>query len=540
MKKILKKTLVSFMTVVVLLSVIGCKKDVPKTDDVVQLTLFIDVTGYSPQYKAWDGARIPEEVQKKLGVRLTTNDATVGGSEELNLMVAAGDMPDLVCVFYNDGPFSVLSESNLVVDMMPLIKEHAPEFYDYMGEGYWNFYKSNSGVNNYFVNWAFYPNAADKYAALGTWNRVPFSRVDIWNALGEPDITTPEKFLQHLREVRERYPDVKPFLASPVTTLTLGHNNHVGLNFLQTMFGIEAFYEKPDGSIMAAYNHPQYIEFITFMNDMAREGFITRDDLAATNEQFTSAHERGDVYMYIDAVDFLRYPPTGNPNVSYQAAPVFETTAGCPQAAIAGWTTFISKKSKNPEAAIKLIAYLAMQEGDRLNQWGQEGVDWEWNADGSPVYTDWYREQTAQSNDEYLRKRGGFHFSMNWGDHEWVSLNVPGELPHMRRSRDLYQDYFFARLNFLSLDPAGNIPEAIIFQQVKDYWLQAIPQVVLASSREEALTRFDNLKTTLSSMGINDVEKYWTTKSNRIVNAFGRDNLVLKGADNAIYHKFFD
>jgi hypothetical protein len=41
-------------------------------------------------------------------------------------------------------------------------------------------------------------------------------------------------------------------------------------------------------------------------------------------------------------------------------------------------------------------------------------------------------------------------------------------------------------------------------------------------------------------MGMASVEKYWTDKSNKIVNAFGRNNLILKGADNAIYHRSFD
>jgi hypothetical protein len=31
--------------------------------------------------------------------------------------------------------------------------------------------------------------------------------------------------------------------------------------------------------------------------------------------------------------------------------------------------------------------------------------------------------------------------------------------------------------------------------------------------------------------------KYWTMRSNRIRNAFGDDNLILWGADNAIYHR---
>jgi putative aldouronate transport system substrate-binding protein len=506
--------------------------------NVVELTMFTDWVGLPAHYTAWEGARIPEEVQRRIGVKLRNTIATT--EEEVNLMVASGDIPDLIAVEYNSAAWAVLSESALVVDLMPLIRKNSPEFYDYMGEGYWNFYKSNSGVNNFYVNWAFYPNAASKYSAIGGWNLALHQRTDIFEAMGKPDLSTPQKLLQHLIAVRDRYPNVKPFLSRPSTTLPFTHNNTVGLQFIAAMFGIEAYYEAPNGSISGAYTDPRYPELIKFLNALYRERILTREDLAGTRETFLANYDQGNFYMSVHGVSELRYPPKGNPDVTYQAAQAFDTTAGTQQAGIAGYATFVSRKCRYPDEAVKLMAYLAMQEGDRLNQWGQEGVDYEWNDKGSPVYTDWYLEQTAKSDTDYNMGRGQFMWSMNWADHEWVALNVPSELPYMRRVRDAYQDYFFARLNFLSLNPSGNIPESITFQQCKDYWDQAIPQIIMANSEAEALTQFNALRSTLTSMGMPSVERYWTDKSNKIVNAFGRNNLILKGADNAVYHKTYD
>jgi hypothetical protein len=149
-------------------------------------------------------------------------------------------------------------------------------------------------------------------------------------------------------------------------------------------------------------------------------------------------------------------------------------------------------------------------------------------------------EQTEKSSTDYFRDKGMFVWAMNWGDHDWFSLNVPGELPYMRRIRDVLQDHFFVRLNFLSLNPSGNIPEAITYQQLTDYWDQEIPQIIMAGSQQEALERFDAFKKILVNMGIGDVEKYWTARSNRIRQSFGENNMVIMGADNAIYHKTFD
>jgi putative aldouronate transport system substrate-binding protein len=500
---------------------------------VIELTQFTDAVGWPACNAIW--GRVPEEIEKKTGAKIKNTIATT--NEEANLMVASGDIPDLITVPYNGAAFAVLAESALVADLMPLIRKNVPEFYDYMGAGYWNFFKSNSGVNNFFANWAFHPNAGDKYCAIGTWNLALHQRVDIFEALGSPDLSTPEKLLQHLIAVRDAYPDVKPLLTRPSDSLPFTHYNTQGLQWFAVMYGIEAYYEAPNGSVIGAYNHPRYPDLIKFLNALYRERILTREDLAGTNENFLANFDKGNFYMTPYGVDLLRYPPKGTPNVTYQSAQAWDTTAGTQQADIAGYATFLSRKCKNPDEAIKLMAYAAMQEGDRLNQWGQENVDWEWDRNGAPVYTNWYRQQTERSTEEYLNAKGILAWSMNWSDHEWVALNLPNELPHMRQAREVYQDYFFARLNFLSLNPSGNIPESITYQQCKDYWNQTIPQIIMASSEAEAVSRFENLKSTLASMGMPSVERYYTGKSDKIVQAFGRNNLVLKGADNAIYHR---
>jgi hypothetical protein len=129
---------------------------------------------------------------------------------------------------------------------------------------------------------------------------------------------------------------------------------------------------------------------------------------------------------------------------------------------------------------------------------------------------------------------------MNWGDHEWVTLNVGEEEPFWHRARVLYQDHFYGRLNFLSLNPSGSITESIIFQQCDDYFKETFPKIIMAGSRNAAISLFNDMKSVLISMGIGEVEKYWTTKSNKVKEAFGAENIRLKGADSVVYHKLYD
>jgi ABC-type glycerol-3-phosphate transport system substrate-binding protein len=490
----------------------GCTKQQTQTADaagggIVELSLFLNYSWITDN-SSFGGygtpeSRVRKEIEEKTGVRLNITNAKTDDYEQINLLIASNDLPDMVSVDYLSPVYGTLSESDMVTDLMPLIKQYAPDLIDTMGQEYWNYYKSDSGINNFFANCAFSPKSGEKYAAFGGWCPILAGRNDIWEALGEPDISTPEKFKQHLVEVRNKYPNVKPLLVGASNNLGLvAAINSAGLNFFKAGFGIEAFYEKSDGSITTAYNHPEYVNFLTWINELFREGFITREELAGTDDTIRAMQEQGNVYLYVASIRDIELPPAGNPNVIYHAIPPMGKMYCSQQSDLAWVCTFLSKKCKNPDAAIKLLAYLATTEGDRLNQWGQEGVDYEYNENGSPVRTAWYNEITSQPNNRYNAERGFVLSSMNWGDHEWINLNVGEEPPYMHRARMYYQDHYYARLNFLSLNPTGNSMESILLQQCRDYFDETIPKIIMADSRNESISIFNEMKATLNTMGI--------------------------------------
>ena len=532
------KKLVSLVLTMTLL--LGIMAMVPAAaEEPVELEMFLDFSWLPDSYVNVADSRIGKIITEKTGVKLNITRAKTDDGEQLNLLLASDDLPDMVCVDYSAPIFGTLLESDYVMDLMPLMEEYAPEFKERMGEGYWNFYKSDAGVNNYYANCAFSPAITDKYAAFGGWCELMAVRQDIYEALGSPALSTEEELIAHLEEVREKYPEVKVYAAAKSTSLSLT-GRYGGLSWWKTAYGIETYYEAEDGSVVAAYNHPDYPKAIKLLNDLYLHGFITREDLAGTDEGLDAQMESGNVYMFGCQPADIRYAPAGNPDAHYIAGPVFDTWKGTQQGGIFWCATFITKNCKDPAAAIRLMDYMTSEEGDHLNLWGVEGEDWEYNENGAPVYTDWYYEQNATSSSEYGLNRGNVLFSMNWGDHEWVNYNVPYEEEYMHQARSVMQDHYFCRLNFLSLDPVGNSYESLVMQQCKDAWDEAIPNIIMADSNEEALQRFEELKATMESLDIASLEAYWTAKSNKIKEAFGEDNMILIGADNAIYHATFD
>jgi putative aldouronate transport system substrate-binding protein len=180
----------------------GCKKQETQAaggsaGGIVELSLFLNyswITDNSGYGFGTPDSRIMKEITEKTGVGLNVTAAKTGDNEQVNILIVSNDLPDLVSVDYLSPVYGTLSESDLVADLMPLIKQYAPEFIDTMGQEYWNFYKFDSGINNFWASCAFSPKSGEKYAAFGGWHPILAGRNDIWEAFGKPDISTPEKF----------------------------------------------------------------------------------------------------------------------------------------------------------------------------------------------------------------------------------------------------------------------------------------------------------------------------------------------------------
>lgn len=358
--------------------------------------------------------------------------------------------------------------------------------------------------------------------------------------MGSPELSTTDELMEHLLAVKAAYPDVAPLAPAAAETLSLT-TGWSGLGWWRAAFGVQAYYEEEDGSISGWYNDPNADKVITFINDLYLNGLYTREDFVEDPDAYNKMCESGDIYMkFGHPNDTTLYAPAGNPDVMYIASPMVDDWLACQQENIAWMATFITSNCKDPEAAIKALSWLCSDEGDIVNQWGIEGEDYEYDENGVPNYTDWYYEQTEESLEDYNSNLGRFLGSMNWADHLWTSETVPDEVENLHEAREQAQDHWVGIMNMMSINPNDSSEAAVVFQQCKDAWTAAIPNIIMAESNEEALRLFDELKATLEDMNISVVEEYWTAKSDKVKEAFGEENCILEGADTAIYHEWFD
>ncbi|WP_256706726.1 extracellular solute-binding protein [Paenibacillus sp. FSL R7-0337] len=458
----------------------------PGAGAVKELSLFIDFPWWAT--KDWKGP-IAEKITEKTGVKLNVTVAT--DDKQLPLMIASGDLPDLVLTSSNVGR---MSDAKLSYSWNELIEKYAPDFkldatriaINTMDDG--NFYT----VRNAFATQE--EMSKNKFALGGDGNPGIAVREDILKELGNPPIKTLDDFVKVLGMVKEKYPDMVPLVLD---------KNWIEQYFLQ-QFGAEALFDnwvEQDGKVDYFIRQPQMLEFFKFMNSLYRGGYILAENFAFANDQideqyatsgkaFAHGHTVGTADTDNSAVK------KNNGTFTFRMLPSALTKEAKKVSTGLGFAgTFITKKNKDPEASIKLLQYLASDEGKKLTMFGVEGEHWTWNEEGHPDL------KYDSSDQDFMNANGiGWWVLYNDGVMEGMRGYVPGKQKTQALMETKAITTYKPALGLIQTQPDSaektlktKIDEMIKNEKVKIY---------LAGSEAEAVANYENLVKTAESLGL--------------------------------------
>jgi putative aldouronate transport system substrate-binding protein len=268
-----------------------------------------------------------------------------------------------------------------------------------------------------------YPNASwsmsdIKNAKTASSNYSFLVRKDIYEALGKPDMTTPDGFVNALKAAKQKYPTVNGQPLIPVGFAEFGAaDGSLGI-YLQDLLGIP--YEK-DGKVADRRADPEYAKWLKAFRKANELKLISNDvfvdkrqqieDKMAQSRYFaimypwidaqqplTSVYERSPDKMYISIA--------GPANSDKSLKPIY------PGPGISGWTlTLITKNCKDPAGALKLAKLMISDKGQELAFLGKEGVTFE-KVNGVPQLLPAIKELRSTNRKDYDQKYGIDY--MNW------------------------------------------------------------------------------------------------------------------------------
>lgn len=322
---------------------------------------------------------IAKEIEKRTGITVDFQSYSATTYEDkLRLVVASGKLPDIFNGLQPDelkkiGQQKAVVAINDYVDMLPNFKKL------YIDENPW-VVDSYGDENNKLYTWPIYNMNRDV-------NHGMMYRKDIFDKHNIPEWTNDEEFYQALKKLKEIYPDSYPMASKTKGDIfrDLAYGWGIG--------GITypVYYDESDSTWKFAGTQPEYKDMLDFLKKLYNEGLLDQEFLTDTPESWTAKMTTGKSFVtwdWIGRLDLfynqissenpdynLRYGnpigPTGNIRTLPRIEPEFSMAVS---------------NNNNKEAALKLLDYLTSPSGSELITLGVEGVNFNFDENGKPVY----------------------------------------------------------------------------------------------------------------------------------------------------------
>lgn len=363
-------------------------------DDELQERTKLDwYINYSWFTNQWGSDRVTQTISEETGIDVEFVVPQGSEKEKLDALISQGNLPDLITLWWGEPQIQTLIDNGYVMALNELAEMYCPDFFEVAGPEQLEWYTEEDG------NIYCYPGSSvapeDYESGIGIPSNQTFLvRKDMYEALGSPDMTTPEGFCDAVRRAAEMFPEVDGYPMIPIGTHEFNETGCYSfgeylMNFLAVPF-------EKDGEIYDRTTDPEYIRWLKVFRELQQEGYLVRDVFLDKRSQMTEKISRGQyfcmLYQYSDMTTEQRSLWDQNPDMAYMAVDGPRNSNGDDPVltgiGIDGWTvTLISKNCRDPEKAIELMTYMISEEGQKLTLLGKEGMDYTWQ-DGQAILTD--------------------------------------------------------------------------------------------------------------------------------------------------------
>lgn len=495
-KRIKNKALAGALALGVISALVSCSRQedlyetVLNNQDPVTLDWYVNYTWYNTP---WGGNVVSDTITEETGVTVNFISPIGNEEEKFNAMISADTLPDIITLGWWENALDTMIEKEMVYALNELADEYDAYFWEVADPEIVSWYTREDGNIYCYPNSSYVPADYETYGNIGS-NQTFLVRKDIYEALGNPDMTTPEGFSNAVRRAVELFPEVDGYPLIPIGAHSFNSTGCVSFDqYLQNFLAIP--FEK-DGQYYDRYTDPEYLIWLKAFRELGAEGYLKEDIFIDQRTQMDEKLARGQyfcmIYQRTDIADQQSVLYVEHPERIYVAVDGPQNSAGddpvLPGAGINGWTvTLISKNCENPDRAIQLFSYLMSDQGQKLLYLGVEGVTYD-VVDGRPVVRDEVSQLLQSDRAAYNRLYGAddtyWMFQDNARQLEW---RQPLTEPNGQPEEWTYPYSHYLAQYEINFDRNTEAGEADV--RVKELWSKTLPALLLAPSEEE----FDRL-----------------------------------------------
>lgn len=240
-------------------------------EEPVQLDWYVNFSWYNTP---WGGNAVSRAVTEKTGVDIHFVSPDGSESVTLDALIAGNKLPDLVTLGFWEPQLNEIIEGELAYALNELADTYDVSFWDVAKEDLLNWYTRADGNVYCYPNSAYTPGDYETETEVSS-NQTFLVRKDIYEALGCPDMTTPEGFADAVRAAAEMFPTVNGGPLIPVGAHEFTERGCDSFDkFLQNFLAIP--YEK-NGKYYDRYTDPEYKRWLLMFRQLGEEGLLSSD-----------------------------------------------------------------------------------------------------------------------------------------------------------------------------------------------------------------------------------------------------------------------
>lgn len=534
-KKFFKGLSAFLMILLVVALFAGCSskdENASKTDDPPKTDLTADEPGwkvdtepitfdwyinYSWFAGKWEDDVVAKYITEKTGVSLNLIAPAGNEAEKMNTMIASGDLPDFITIDWNDNTVQQMIDGGLVLPLNELAESYDPYFFKVADPLKLEWYKQEDGNVYEYPNASSSPKDFEQYKDLKPSNQTFLVRKDIYEAIGSPDMRTPEGFLGALEKAKEMFPEVNGAPLIPLGLHEFGETGNWALEgYLQNFLAIPM---EKDGKVYDRTTDPEYIAWLKTLREANDKGLLSQDIFidkrAQMEEKIAQGRYFAMLYQRSDLAAQLQSLHANNPDQVYIAVDgPANSNLDQPTLAgdgISGWTvTLISKNVKDKERAIRFLSYLISEEGNKDLYLGKEGVTYD-NVDGKDQFKPEVLELMNSDRTAFDQQYGASYKYWMLMDTNMNLKWAPETAEPMKQLEDWTKGKTVSFAAFDGINPTGNSAEGVAASKIGQEWGKTLPKLLLAKSDKEFDEIFDEFLEKREDYGYDKVEEYKQT-----------------------------
>ncbi|WP_256758662.1 extracellular solute-binding protein [Cohnella sp. WQ 127256] len=472
----------------------------------------------------WGVDPTSQYITKKTGVSLNLIVPAGNENEKMNAMIAANDLPDFITLGWYEEGVKKMIEGGLVDSLTDLANEYDPYFFKVADAAKLSWYAQPDGKTYGYPNASSSPKDFQTFGTEFTSNQTFVVRKDMYEAIGSPDMRTPEGFLNALKLAKEKFPQVN---GQPLIPIGFHEFNDVGnYSFIDVqqdssyLANYLALPREKEGKLYDRTTDPEFVKWLKVFRQANQDGLISKDVFVDKRAQMEEKISQGRYFaMLYQRTDFAAQQNVlfaNDPNSVYIAvdgpanAQMDPPTLSGP--AISGWTvTLISKKVKDKERAIKFLSYLISEEGQKDMYLGEKGVSYD-TIDGKDQLNPEAFALMNSDRSAFDKKYGASHtFWMLMDTNMQLQWQKPAVEP-FKQLEDWTKGKTVSYSQYDLINPPATSKEGINGTKIANEWGKILPKLLLSKSDADFDQVFNEFIEKREKTGFAELQAYRQTK----------------------------